>query len=145
MKKVIAILLISSSVYMYAGLFGFFGDVASTAIGGSLAKSGSKVVYIDKLKKRADKVNNYLWHMHEIGKYDKSYKFYLTWLEKYLESSGFDDINYLDTIARVYKDNGNKKKAIYIYETRIIPWVELEYKDKKFQQKWKKYYDGIKK
>jgi hypothetical protein len=89
--------------------------------------------------------------MHETKKYTKNYKFYLKWLEHSIEKSGYDDINYLDTIAWVYKDHKNKKKAIEIYETRILPWVDVEFEDdpkglnKKFRDKWIKYYKAIKK
>ncbi len=130
---------------------GFFGSVLSTAIGTSLANNGKGTVYIDKIKDRMNQVNSYLWHMHETKKYTKNYKFYLKWLENSINKSGYDDISLLDTIAWVYKDHGNKKKAIQIYETRILPWVDIWFendkqgKNKAFRNKWKKYYEAIKK
>ncbi len=150
MKKVI-MLLITFSVYMYAGLFGFFGDIASSAIGSSLVGGGAKVAYVNKLKKRADQVNSYLWHMHETKKYVPSYKFYVKWLENYLNQSGYDDINFWDTIAWTYKDHGDKKTALKIYRTRILPWVDIWYNNdkkginKNFRAKWAKNYKEIQK
>ncbi len=143
MKKVIPILIISS-IYVNAG---FFGSIASTAIGTSLASKGGGTVYVNDIKKRMNQVNSYLWHMHENKKYTQNYKFYLKWQENSIAKSGYDDISFLDTIAWVYKDNGNRKKAIEIYETRILPWVDIWFKDNKkaFRDKWKKYYKDIKK
>ena len=132
---------------MYAG---FFGSIASTAIGTSLASKGGGTAYVSDIKKRMGKVNSYLWHMHET-KYTKNYKFYLKWQENSIAKSGYDDISLLDTIAWVYKDNGDKKKAIEIYETRILPWIDVEFEDdkkgknKKFRNKWIGYYKAIKK
>lgn len=128
---------------------GFFGSIASTAIGTSLASNGGGTAYVSDIKKRMSKVNSYLWHMHET-KYTKNYKFYLKWQENSIDKSGYDDISLLDTIAWVYKDHGNKKKAIEIYETRILPWVDVVFEDDKhgknkiFRKKWLNYYKKIK-
>jgi hypothetical protein len=147
MKKIISILMILS-VYANAG---FFSSIASTAIGTSLASKGGGTVYASDIKKRMNQVNLYLWHMHENKNYTQNYKFYLKWQENSISKSGYDDISMLDTIAWVYKDNGNKKKAIEIYETRILPWVDILFEDDKkgknkaFRDKWTKYYKAIKK
>ncbi len=147
MKKIISILIILS-IYANAG---FFGSIASTAIGTSLASKGGGTVYVSEIKKRMAQVNSYLWHMHETKNYTQNYEFYLKWQENSILKSGYDNISLLDTIAWVYKDNGNKKKAIEIYETRILPWVDIWFEDdkngknKKYRSKWIKYYQAIKK
>ena len=127
MKKVLLFVLIISTI-SYAGFFGSMvgGAIGATAGGGS----GSP-----HLKTRMNKINAYLWNMHKSGIYSKDYKFYL----KYLEKS--DAIGDLDTTAWVYKDNGNKKKAIEIYKTRILPWVKIE--DSKTQVKYKRFFQEI--
>jgi len=141
MKKFILSLatatLLSTQVYA-----GFFSSIASTAIGTSLASSGGGTVYVNDIKERMKQVNLYLWHMHETKKYTKNYLFYLKWQENSIAKSGYDDINFLDTIAWVYKDHNNKKKAIEIYQTRILPWVDIWFEDdkqgknKKFRNEW---------
>ena len=136
------------SIYANAG---FFGSIASTAIGTSLASKGGGTVYSSDIKKRMSQVNLYLWHMHTNKNYTQNYKFYLKWQENSITKSGYDDIGFLDTIAWVYKDNGNKKKAIEIYETRILPWVDIWHYDvehgktKEWRDKWIGYYNAIKK
>lgn len=118
MKKImiacILMTFLSSTDYANAG---FWGSLAGSAIGHSVNKGYSE--------KRMRKVNDYLWNMHQMKvargeKYEEGYAFYL----KYLEQS--EDVDYLDTVAQVYNDNGNKKKAIEIYEKRILPWVALD-------------------
>lgn len=108
---------------------GFWGSIAGSAIGNSVTK---KRGYLDE---RMEKVNEYLSAMHESGKYEEGYKFYLEYLEQ------AEHINYLDTVAKVYNDNGNKKKAIEIYEKRILPWVALENDEAKARARG--YYDEI--
>jgi len=128
--------------YIFAGVFfcttvlhaGFFGSMIGGAIGAELGSSGGTQQRAVP-QTRFDKVNTYLWNMHESGKYSKDYMFYL----KYLEQA--DEINHLDTVAWVYKDNGNKKKAIQIYKTRILSWVKIE--DEKTQEKYKQYFQQI--
>jgi len=137
-------LLVSSQLYA-----GFFSSILSTAIGTSLANRGGGTEYVSDIKKRMNQVNAYLWHMHET-KYTKNYKFYLKWLENSIKKSGYDDINLIDTIAWVYKDNGNQKRAIELYETRILPWVDIWFENdkrgenKKFREKWLNTYKAIK-
>jgi hypothetical protein len=48
----------------------------------------------------------------------------------------------LDTIAWVYKDNGEDKKAIDIYKNKIMPKIRNS-KNKKTIEKFKKYYQKI--
>jgi len=65
-----------------------------------------------------DYINQALWSMHEKQLYSENYKEFLAKLEK------SDYPNYLDTVAWVYKDNGNKNKAISIYENRLMPMLK---------------------
>lgn len=109
---------------------GFWKSMAGGAIGGAI---GSKAGYSSS---RMDKINSYLWSMHKRGEYEEGYQFYLQYLEQ------AEDVDYLDTVAKVYNDNGNKKKALEIYEKRILPWVALEGDRKK--TKFRGYYDVIK-
>ncbi len=127
MRKIVFLVVILSTM-SHAG---FWGSMAGGAIGSSLATPYQPTVVETRMKK----LNTYLWKMHESGKYTKDYKFYL----KHLEKS--DDIGDLDTVAWVYKDNGNKKKAIEIYKTRILPWIKIE--DSKTQAKYKRYFQEI--
>ena len=129
MKRLIVTVLV---LYSTANA-GFFGSLVGGALG---ASSGERTVQqIVQKKSRMDKVNTYLWNMHEKGAYTKDYKFYLN----YLEHS--DDINHLDTVAWVYKDHSNRAKAIEIYKKRIMPWVKIE--KPKIQQEYQKYFQQI--
>lgn len=110
---------------------GFFGSMVGGGIGGSIGSSSSVT------DNRLGKINSYLWNMHTNNNYTSDYKFYLKFL---LES---DEINYLDTAAKVLKDNGQKKEAIKLYETRILPWVKLE--NQTTQNNFNNYFEEIKK
>ncbi len=151
MIKKVALSILFISIFGSYAQAGFFSSILSTAIGTSLANSGKGTVYVSQIKTRMNRVNDYLWHMHQTKKYTKNYKFYLKWLENSINKSGYDDISLLDTIAWVYKDHGDKKKAIKIYQTRILPWVDLRFEDDKygknrsFREKWLKSYNAIKK
>ncbi len=149
-KNIFSIILVLSVVTQLNA--GFFGSIVSSAIGSAIVQgNGSKGIYMSRLKKRMDRVNSYLWHMHETGKYEPSYKFYKKWLLAQIDASGFDDIAMLDTIAWVLKDHGKKREAIKLYETRILPWIDIRFENdrrgenKKFREKWKKNYEAIKK
>ena len=132
MTKILFTVLIVS-VFAHAG---FFGSLAGGAIGSSLASGSSATTYQPTMvETRMSKINTYLWNMHKSAKYTKDYKFYLNYLEK------SDDINDLDTVAWVYKDNGNKKKAIKIYKIRIMPWVKIEKEE--VQAKYEIYFKKI--
>lgn len=120
----VSLLLVSPISYA-----GFWGSLAGAAIGSSM--SGGSVQTPDRMKK----VNQYLWDMHKANKLEEGYQFYLNYLEQ------SEDINYLDTVAHIYNDSGNKKKAIEIYEKRILPWVALE--DEATKTKFKGYYEAI--
>ncbi len=70
-------------------------------------------------KEEPDFLNKLLSEMHKSGKYQAGYEIMLEELESY--ATKIFDIDYLDTVAWVYKDNGNRKKAIKIYETFLLP------------------------
>ena len=129
MKRLILGLVVSLllTTQTYAG---FFTSFAASAIANNMSKGGIP-------SSRLKKINTYLWDMHERRKYDKGYKYYLKYLEIHTE-----DIAYLDTVANVYLDNNNKKKALEIYKKRILPWIVLE--DRERQKKYKGYYNKIK-
>ncbi|MCI5167901.1 MAG: hypothetical protein D3903_17915 [Candidatus Electrothrix sp. GM3_4] len=80
-------------------------------------------------------INSFTWYFFQ-HPYEEGYKFYLNYLEQ------TENINYLDTVAQVYNDNGNKRKALEIYEKRILPWVALE--KEKTKAEFRGYYDEIK-
>lgn len=131
MKKSLQILMVGLLVLSPISHAGFWGSLAGGAIGSSMAGGGSHSQAPDRMKK----VNQYLWDMHKANKLEEGYKFYLNYLEQ------SEDINYLDTVAHIYNDSGNKKKAIEIYEKRILPWVALE--DEATKAKFKGYYEEI--
>ena len=130
MKKIIFSLMIVGffSIQLHAG---FFSSFAASAIANDMSKGSIP-------SSRLEKINAYLWNMHEKQHYDEGYNYYLEYLEKHTEN-----ISWLDTVAIVYLDNKNKKKALEIYRKRILPWIILE--DKKTQNKFKRYYENIKK
>lgn len=109
---------------------GFFSSMAGGAIGNAITKKKNHS------NERMQKVNIYLWDMHESGRYEEGYQFYLNYLEQ------SEDIGYLTTVAQVYHDNGNKSKAIEIYEKRILPWVVLE--DERTKAEYRGSYDELK-
>lgn len=69
---------------------------------------------------RFSKVNSYLLTMHKNDQYTEDFLFYLT----YLENS--DSIYHLDTVAKVYLAQGYNKRAIELYQKRVLPWAKLE-------------------
>lgn len=129
-KKHLQVMLVGLLVLSPVSHAGFWGSLAGGAIGSSMA-SGNKSQAPDRMKK----ANQYLWDMHKANKLEEGYKFYLNYLEQ------SEDINYLDTVAKIYNDSGNKKKAIEIYEKRILPWVALE--DEATKAEFKEYYEEI--
>ena len=144
MKRRISILILICLTLspLQAGFFSsVLGGVTANTITGS--GSSSSVVSVSKIEKRMDNINTYLWHLHEKKSYDESYKVYLDILEKHIEKSQYDDLRRLDTIAWVYKDNGNQEKAVEIYETRILPWVKIKFKSRSFRNKYEKNYKKI--
>ena len=155
MRKIIPLIFTMSLVSaLHAGFFGgVLEGLTANALSGS---SSSAPAYINERKERLDQVNEFLWHQHKNNSYDKSTKFYIKWVEKQLEISGFDDILIWDTLAWVYKDSGDKKKAIKIYKTRILPWVKIYFKNDKgvknsktahqeFREKWENNFKKIQK
>lgn len=110
---------------------GFLSSMAGSAIGNAVTDNNTSYS-----EERMKKVNEYLRNMHFDNKYEKGYEFYL----EYLEHS--ENLFHLATVAYVYNDHGNKKKAIEVYEKRILPWVALEGEGMK--TRFRGYYDEIK-
>ncbi len=77
-----------------------------------------------------DCINAVLRNMHKKKIYSTNYSDLLEKLEK------SNDYMHLDTVAWVYKDNGDKNKAIIIYKERVLPAVKKEGGD---IQKYEKY------
>lgn len=106
MKKVIILAILMFPLITKAGLLGFLGDVASIS---SAMSSGS--VSQGDLKD----INKYLWRRVEQKQKLEGYKSLVEALEK------SNKAGYLDTVARTYYINGEKDKAIELYETRVLP------------------------
>ena len=149
MKKILFILVLILPTSVNAG---FIGGVLEGLTANAL--SGAGAAYISENKKRMAQVNSFLWHQHKTNSYDESTAFYVKWQEMQIEASGYDDINLWDTLAWVYKDNGDKKRAIEIYKTRIMPWVKIYFKNDKnvkrsktnhqyFREKWQASFKKI--
>lgn len=68
-----------------------------------------------------DSINNKLWEMHIEKRYSPLYK---KLIEKF--ESKIKHIEYLDTLAWVYSDNNNSKKALKIYEQKILPLLKKD-------------------
>lgn len=109
MKNFALVTLLILSTNLYAGWFSFAADVAS--ISSAMNNSQRNYIKPSELKK----VNSYLWKMVENKKFEPGYELLA---ESLLESN---NLNYLDTAAQAYFYNGEKEKAIEIYETRILP------------------------
>lgn len=89
-----------------------------------------------------DGFNSLLWYMHKNRAYRADYQNFLTQLEKIAYKN--KTVNQLVTIAWVYRDQGNKKKAIEIYEKIIIPESKNR-GDKEVLDKYLAYFEEIKK
>ena len=133
MKKVFivifALLILVSNVNA-----GFFSSFAASALANDISNNHRNSGNIQTLDRFA-KVNTYLWNMHKKHKYNNDYEVYA----KYLEKS--NKLDHLDTVAYVYYDHNNTKKAIEIYEQRILPWLKFEKKKKirNFEKNYKKF------
>ena len=108
MKKILILLCLTIPLSANAGWFSFLGDVASIS---SAMDSGQKNVSQSDIRK----VNSYLWGYVERKQKLEGYEF----LAETLELS--NEIAHLDTAAQAHFINGNKKKALELYETRILP------------------------
>jgi len=107
MNKLLLAVVLSFPLIANAGWFSFMGDVAS--ISSAMNSGGNQSVSQSDMKD----LNSYLWN-RRVQKID-GYKF----LAEALEES--NKIGYLDTAAHTYYTNGEKEKAIELYETRILP------------------------
>lgn len=74
--------------------------------------------YVAGLDTEIEYMNYVLLNMHKKNFYAENYREFLAKLEK------SDDPNCLNTVAWVYKDNGDKKKGISIYENRLMPMLK---------------------
>lgn len=129
-KELIACVLIALFLSVKYANAGLIGSAVGALVGGSIS-SHNKCN-----NERIEKVNKYLWIMHEKGKYEGDYSIFL----EYLEQS--EEIDHLDTVAQVYNDNGEHKKAIKIYEKRILPWLPIE--DERIIRAYKEKYEKLK-
>jgi hypothetical protein len=108
MKKIFFLICLAIPVSANAGWLSFFGDVASIS---SAMDSGSRNITQSDLKK----VNSYLWGYVEREEKLEGYEY----LAEALELS--NDVAHLDTAAQAHFLHGNIKKALELYETRILP------------------------
>jgi len=108
MKKIILLVLLGMPILAQAGILSFLGDVSSIS---SAMNSGQQSYSQSDLKK----INSYLWRHVERNKKLDGYEFLAEALEK------SNKAGYLDTAAQTYYLNGQKEKAIELYETRVLP------------------------
>lgn len=108
MNKILLLIMLTIPTLCQAGLLGFLGDVSSIS---SALNSGQQSYSHDDLKK----INSYLWWHVERNKKLDGYEFLAEALEK------SNKAGHLDTVAQTYYINGQKEKAIEIYETRVLP------------------------
>jgi tetratricopeptide (TPR) repeat protein len=129
-KELVACVLIALFLSVKYANAGLIGSAVGALVGGSISSH-------NKCNgERIEKVNDYLWSMHQRGKYAEDYSFFL----EYLEQS--EDIRHLNTVAQVYNDNGDHKKAIKIYEKRILPWLSIE--NERIAREYKELYEKLK-
>lgn len=108
MNKLILVLILGFPMLAHAGWLSILGDVSSIS---SAMSSGQQSVSQGDLKK----VNSYLWWYAERKQSLEGYEFLAEALEK------SNNVSYLDTVAQTYYYNGQKEKAIELYETRVLP------------------------
>ncbi len=113
---------------LQAGFFtSMFGSMAANAL------SSNKTQYRSYTYEK--KINSYLWSMYEAKSFEKDWKFYAK------ELSNSNEISYLDTAAQAYNFNGDKEKALEIYETKILPYLKFEKRDTR--TRFEKYYNEL--
>lgn len=115
MKKVLLLICLAIPVGAHAGWLSFFGDVASIS---SAMNQGAPNVSSEDMKD----IKVHLWAMVESGKYEEGWEVYAEILEK------SNNLRYLNTAAFAYYGNSNKKKALEIYEERILPTARAIHK-----------------
>jgi hypothetical protein len=108
MKKIIILILLGAPLLAQAGILSFLGDVSSIS---SAMNSGQQSYSQSDLKK----INSYLWNRVKKNQKTDGYEFLAEALEK------SNQAGQLDTAARTYYINGQKEKAIELYETRVLP------------------------
>lgn len=123
MKKVILCILLAVPTLAQAGILSFLGDVSSIT---SAMNAGQQSYSQNDLKK----INSYLWWYVERNKKIDGYEFLAEALEK------SNNAGYLDTAAQAYYINGQKEKALELYETRVLPTARATCSDcEKFYKK----------
>lgn len=128
MKKlfIMVTVMVLSVSSLHAGFFSsMFGSVAANSMTSGRPAPASSF----------KELNTYLWDMHKANKYDKAWEFYAKQL------SVTNEIEYLDTVARAYYDNGYENKALEIYETRILPFSRI--KSAKTKSNYASYYNEL--
>ena len=108
MNKIILIIILGLPLTANAGWLSFLGDVTSIS---SAMSSGQQSVSHSDLKE----INSYLWTRVQRNQKLDGYKFLVEALEKSNQAEK------LDTVAQTYYINGEKEKAIELYETRVLP------------------------
>ena len=108
MNKIILLIFLAVPSLAQAGILGFLGDVSSIS---SAMNSGQQSYSQGDFKN----LNAYLWERVVKNQKTEGYEF----LAEALEQS--NKAGYLDTAAQTYYINGQKEKAIELYETRVLP------------------------
>ncbi len=108
MKNLILVISLLLPVSVQAGILSFLGDVSSIS---SAMNKGASQVSPDDMKK----INDHVWAMYKNNKFEDGYEFYVDLLEK------SNNLKYVSTAAFAYDANSNKKKALELYETKILP------------------------
>lgn len=128
MKKIVLVtfFLLAFSTQANASIGGWLlgkaTDVGTSYAGAKLAGAGKGGVCIQNevidVNDHTYIANSHLWSMHLIKSYTKNYKFYLDYLEKNAQN-----FKQWDTVAVVYFENKEGKKALEIYEKHVMPWI----------------------
>jgi hypothetical protein len=119
MKKTILIPFVVLTLGATTSQAGFLGALAGGFLQAGINAGTNTVKNAWKNAKETSSANTYLWEMHKNKKYAGDYKEALNYLE-----NNSNNIKDLDTVAWVYKDNGQINKARNIYEKRIIPQLD---------------------
>jgi len=123
-RWVLIVGLFSFSLQAYAGVGGWIldkaSDVGTSYMGAKMAGAGNGTCNQNQttILNNVAIANAHLWNMHLVKNYTKNYKFYLNFLEKNAKS-----YRYWDTVAVVYLENNKAKKALKIYEEKVMPWL----------------------
>ncbi|HHH14154.1 MAG TPA: hypothetical protein ENJ78_00415 [candidate division WWE3 bacterium] len=116
--KAFILLLLFISLPAYSG---WVSSIFKVGLGVQIGLGINKSIRKSKEEIKVEKANSNLWEMHVLGEYEEGFEE----LRKYLEKSAFFNANvsFADTVAWTYFDNGNYKKSLDIYKSKIIPWI----------------------